>query len=439
MDRWSFVAIGTLVTATAALLGCGGSWTVVTQAPSAPLAGQARFALVPIDYSGLRVDGKTEQDYLDARDPKEPTTFAEDKASLDEELTQALRKEAGAHGISVVRGDSGAEAPFVIHTSVNSIDPGTFAPSRPSEVLVDVKVVGSDGHVIDEITLSHGTDPRSGPSGYGAPANATIGHRLRADGAAVGTLIAKYLETRVGTVSSGAASPEPEPAPAETAEPPAKPRPAPPPAPAPAPPPPASTPPPASPPPPPAPPSRQLRRAPAAKVKPSKTGPQAPRGKRPHEEPPPPPAGTPIATSPGFSRLEDGKTRIWVEVSRNVDVAEIRSPGRVVYRLRGAAVLQRSDQLPLQTGYFATPVDRVQIVPDGGDVDLVIALREDLVPSYRVIETPRGIVLQVDFPRSVNFARIEAPAAPEPSRPPAKRSPTTHTLRRHHGSGEDDG
>jgi hypothetical protein len=161
------------------------------------------------------------------------------------------------------------------------------------------------------------------------------------------------------------------------------------------------------------------------------------RVKRPAEEPPPPPSGTPIATSPGFSRLEDGKTRIWVEVSRNVEVAENRSPGRVVYRLRGAAVLQRSDQLPLQTGFFTTPVDRVQIVPDGGDVDLIITLREDAAPSYRVVETPRGIVLQVDFPRSAGFGRDETPAGPEPSRPRPKRTTKTQTLVRRHEPGDD--
>ena len=54
MDRWSFVAIPTLITAAAALLGCGGTWHVVTQAPSDPLAGQARFAVLPVDYSELR-------------------------------------------------------------------------------------------------------------------------------------------------------------------------------------------------------------------------------------------------------------------------------------------------------------------------------------------------------------------------------------------------
>ena len=296
------------------------------------------------------------------------------------------------------------------------------------------EIVAADGRVLDEITLSHGSDPHGGNSSYGAPANSTIAHRLHADGEALGTLVAQYLETRVGTVSGGARSPEPEPA--DSSEPPPKPRAAPPPPVAPAPPP-APSPPPAPTAPVPTPPSR----APAGKVKPAPRAVKRPapvaRAKRPVEEPPPPPAGTPIATSPGFSRLEDGKTRIWVEVSRNVDVAENRSPGRVVYRLRGAAVLQRSDQLPLQTGFFSTPVDRVQIVPDGGDVDLVITLREDAVPSYRVVETPRGIVLQVDFPRSAVFgarrgarsARAE-PAARRPQREDADARAAPRARRR---------
>jgi hypothetical protein len=194
----------------------------------------------------------------------------------------------------------------------------------------------------------------------------------------------------------------------------------------------AEKPPPLAPPPPSPPPPAPVKRQREAK-RPA----AVPRSKHPDDAPPPPLPGTPIATPPEFARLEDGKSRIWVEVSRTVDVAENRSPGRVVYRLRGAAVLQRSDQLPLPTGFFNTPVERVQILPDGSNVDLVILLREEVVPNYRVVVTPRGMVLQVDFPRGASFGREEPPPAAEPSRPRAQRAPKARTLRRQREPGED--
>jgi hypothetical protein len=130
------------------------------------------------------------------------------------------------------------------------------------------------------------------------------------------------------------------------------------------------------------------------------------------------PYGTPIASFPGFTRLDDGKSRIFVEVSHKVPVVETRTAGRVTYRLRGASVIQRTNQLSLITGFFDTPVSRVQLVPMTPDVDVVIELREATDPTYAVVETPRGMVLWVDFPRAIDFSRNNGD---EPARPPAKQ------------------
>jgi hypothetical protein len=136
----------------------------------------------------------------------------------------------------------------------------------------------------------------------------------------------------------------------------------------------------------------------------------APRPPKPAFRPPPPPprgkrgrvdipAGVPFASSPTFERLDDGSTRIWVEVSSKVDVAENKAQGRLVYRLRGTIAPPGTSQLPLLTGYFPTPVDRARIVQEGSDCDLIIELRRPSESAQRVIETPRGMVLQVDFPK----------------------------------------
>ena len=135
-----------------------------------------------------------------------------------------------------------------------------------------------------------------------------------------------------------------------------------------------------------------------------------------------PPAGTPIASAPEFSRFEDGTSRIWVEVSRKVDVTESKPQGRLVYRLRGTAVVQRTNQLPLLTGFFSTPVERAQLVANGPDVDLVIDLREPSASAYHVIETPRGMVLRVDFPKA------SVPAAADDNAPVRAGGKRSHTI-----------
>jgi hypothetical protein len=121
-----------------------------------------------------------------------------------------------------------------------------------------------------------------------------------------------------------------------------------------------------------------------------------------------PPPGVPIASSPTFQRLDDGSSRIWVEVSSNVTVVENKAQGRLVYRLRGAVAPGATSQLPLLTGWFSTPVDRAYVVQQGPDVDVVIELRRPSESAQRVVETPRGMVLQVDFPKVVGD---DAPAA----------------------------
>ena len=124
-------------------------------------------------------------------------------------------------------------------------------------------------------------------------------------------------------------------------------------------------------------------------------------------------ASTPIASYPAFRLLDDGQSRVAVEVSRKVTITEHKAQGRVVYSLADAALPGHNAHFPLPTGFFRTPVDRVAMVEQSDGVDLVIELREGAEPTYRVIDTPRGIVLQVDFPRP---AGDPAPAAPSAAR-----------------------
>ncbi len=375
MARYALTSLG-IVLAGAFVLGCGTTWSVVRQASPDPMVGQGKFGILPIDYSQVRVGDKSEAGYLAATDERERSGFAEGKATLEETFRRTLRTAAGKRGVVVVAADGPGEAPFLIRPSVAFLQPGSGA----SRVEMDVKIVGADGEVVDEIQLSHSSDAQSGG-------------RLRVDGQALGTLVADYVQSRVGKLDHAVdVSTEPEPAAPPAPTPPATPPPAP------------TTPPPppiVAPPPPPIV-AKGKRATPVTKRAAAK-----PKGK--HLPVALPPPGTPIASSPSFTRLEDGKSRIWMEVSDKVEVVETRLPGRVTYRLRGAAVLPGTEQLALPTEFFTTPVSRVQLVPQGSDLDLIVDLREDFVPAYHMVDTPRGIVLQIDLPQSANFGHTDAP------------------------------
>jgi hypothetical protein len=106
----------------------------------------------------------------------------------------------------------------------------------------------------------------------------------------------------------------------------------------------------------------------------------------------------PVATFPAFRLLEDGGTRVHVEISERVAVSEHKAEGRVAYRIKGAAVPTSNNLRALDTQFFDTPVARVQLVEEGEDVDLVIDLKQPALPSHRLVESEGGVVLQVDFP-----------------------------------------
>src|SRR5262249_17015366 len=91
---------------------------------------------------------------------------------------------------------------------------------------------------------------------------------------------------------------------------------------------------------------------------------------------------------------------------------EHKAKGRVVYQLKGAAVPVRNSLRPLPTGFFPTPVGQIELAKQDGGAALIIELQQAAEPSYRVIETPRGITLQVDFPAL--------------SKPPVKAGGTRH-------------
>lgn len=125
------------------------------------------------------------------------------------------------------------------------------------------------------------------------------------------------------------------------------------------------------------------------------------------------PPGVAIATSPTFLMLDGGGSRVVLEVNRKVAISEHKSEGRIVFRLAGVMVPERVNQLALPLGFFATPVSRIQLTSQGVGADLEIDLRERVNVVHRVIDTQRGIMLQIDLPPPAQQreapARVEAP------------------------------
>ena len=134
----------------------------------------------------------------------------------------------------------------------------------------------------------------------------------------------------------------------------------------------------------------------------------------------------PIATYPGFRVLQDGKSRVWVEVDRKVEVTEHKAQGQVVYRLKGASAPTRTNRLPLITGWFASPVGRVQLVDQGADLDLVIELRAAAEATHKILDTEGGMLLLVEFPK-VEGLKLAGPIAPGNTAVRASRKRTTQS------------
>jgi hypothetical protein len=190
MYRRSLLAV-TVILFALALIGCGPPWVVVMQTTPNPLVNQAKFSVVPTDFTGLTIGEKPEAVYLSEKDAGQQQSFAADKAGINEEFVNALIKQAREAGIEVVLGTGPADAPFQIHPSIAWIEPGFFAGvmGAPSQTRMKLRITTPDGRVLDEINMKHAT----GASFI----YAASGGRLRKDGQGLGEWSAKYLKSRV--------------------------------------------------------------------------------------------------------------------------------------------------------------------------------------------------------------------------------------------------
>jgi hypothetical protein len=131
--------------------------------------------------------------------------------------------------------------------------------------------------------------------------------------------------------------------------------------------------------------------------------------------------GTAI-TSTGFHVLEDGTSRLTVQLKGSVPVEAHVTGAKAEYVLVGASIPSRNNRNPLITKEFVSLVTSVRLVPEYADegtpapskkhkhkhkhhgkptgVRLVVDMREDAQPQHRLVTNTDGTaVLTIDFPK----------------------------------------
>lgn len=138
-------------------------------------------------------------------------------------------------------------------------------------------------------------------------------------------------------------------------------------------------------------------------------------------------------TFTGFDEQPDGTSRLYVKLSRAVDVEPVSSGTHLEYFLVGATIPIRNNKNPLITRHFGVQVMSARLVsegpakekaktrkrtkakappqPDTGrlGVRLVIETREPVKPRSRMVKNQDGTAIFI-----VDFARPSKPPPPEP-------------------------
>ncbi|MET0593978.1 MAG: hypothetical protein ABW133_14850 [Polyangiaceae bacterium] len=111
-----------------------------------------------------------------------------------------------------------------------------------------------------------------------------------------------------------------------------------------------------------------------------------------------PRADAAVATFPGFRLLPDGRSRIYVELTKSVSVDERRADGMLIYVIHDARVPVRNNRNALLTTHFNTPVGRARLLSVGPDLELVIDLRAAANATQKIVPADGGGArLEIDF------------------------------------------
>lgn len=121
---------------------------------------------------------------------------------------------------------------------------------------------------------------------------------------------------------------------------------------------------------------------------------------------------TPRLLWTGFRAQPDGG-EVLVQTSSEVELETRASKDGPVFVLKGCKVLRRTDELPLETRYFDSPVTRVSVKQHAGDLEIAVSLRQTVTAVPRKEAGPGGSWFWVlAFPTVGDATRTTAAATP---------------------------
>ena len=181
-------------------MGCAPPWTVIKQAEPNPFVGKREFAVLPVEYEGLRVGEKTEEEYKASKEDKTVGRFEEDKEKVATTFVANLQAEAQDEDITVTPA-AGEVTGYVVRPLVKFMEPGFFAAvvSKPSKIVMRVRLEDKDGKVLDEIEIEHETATKTMGGGLVKipVGDVSAGQRWTSDAEELGKYAALYLIHRV--------------------------------------------------------------------------------------------------------------------------------------------------------------------------------------------------------------------------------------------------
>jgi hypothetical protein len=131
----------------------------------------------------------------------------------------------------------------------------------------------------------------------------------------------------------------------------------------------------------------------------------------------------PTVNIPGFEQVNDGGSRLFVQLSQSVPVEERKTPGGITYVLKGASPRVWNNTNALVTIHFNTPVSRARLVPQGHDLHFIVELRAGVTPTWKMNEAQdKTAMLAIDFPKGDYLQLGTAEGAGQPSTPPPPRA-----------------
>lgn len=173
-----------------ALASCGTSsqFKVVKQAAPNPFVGVEAFAIDPIQYVDLHVDGKAEAEYTAGFDQEKKAAWEGDKQNIHKVFAEYV-VDASGEG---VRLDDAATCR--LRPIVREVESGYYripAWNAVTKIFMTVEITDSSGQVADEVFCSDG-------AAFDAVFNPTVGGRLGSVAKSLGKMVGNYLAERTG-------------------------------------------------------------------------------------------------------------------------------------------------------------------------------------------------------------------------------------------------